>query len=36
MAQLTGTSDVYDLRNTEEAETVEDIIYRLDPQDTWA
>ncbi|MBP8273247.1 MAG: DUF5309 family protein [Acidobacteria bacterium] len=36
MAQLTGTSDVYDLRNTEEAETVEDLIYRLDPQDTWA
>lgn len=36
MAQFTGTSDVYDLRNTEEAETVEDIIYRLDPMDTWA
>lgn len=36
MAQLANTSDVYDIRNTEEAETVEDIIQRLDPMDTWA
>jgi hypothetical protein len=36
MAQLAGTTDTYDIRNTEEAETVENIIYRLDPQDTWA
>lgn len=39
MAQFTGTSDVYDIRTAgskEEAETVEDIIYRLDPMDTWA
>ena len=36
MAQVTGTTDAYDLRGTEEAETVEDIIYRTNPQDTWA
>ena len=36
MAQLGNTSDVYDIRNTEEAETVEDLIHRLDPMDTYA
>ena len=36
MAQLANTSDVYDIRSTEEKETVEDIISRIDVQDCWA